>query len=255
MRPRLPGPVRRALDLLATPYRALSKALYRRMPKGLFSRTLLIIVVPIVIMQAVLAFVFMERHYDLVTQRLSQAVAREIALLISVMETYPQDEGFERITEMARQDLALSVTVLPPEPLPPPRPKPFFDIVDLYLSEQISLVVGRPFWIDTVGRSSFVEIRIKLEKNVLRVIARRSQTYASNSHIFIVWMVSTSLVLVVIALLFLRNQTRPVERLATAAEEFGKGRPIDDFRPSGALEVLGDSSAPWPTASTLMVTN
>ncbi len=243
MRPRLPGPVRRALDLLATPYRALSKALYRRMPKGLFSRTLLIIVVPIVIMQAVLAFVFMERHYDLVTQRLSQAVAREIALLISVMEAYPQDEGFERITEMARQDLALSVTVLPPEPLPPPRPKPFFDIVDLYLSEQISLVVGRPFWIDTVGRSSFVEIRIKLEKNVLRVIARRSQTYASNSHIFIVWMVSTSLVLVVIALLFLRNQTRPVERLATAAEEFGKGRPIDDFRPSGALEVRRASQA------------
>ncbi|WP_244628098.1 ATP-binding protein [Stappia taiwanensis] len=207
------------------------------MPKGLFARTLLIIVVPIAIMQAVLGFVFLERHYELVTRRLSEAVVRDVALLVDMLGTYPQEEDFDTFTRMARQDLDLSVAVLPLEPLPPPRPKPFFDILDRYLSEQIGKRIGRPFWIDTVGRSSFIEIRIRLDRNVLRVIARRNQAYASNSHIFIVWMLSTSLVLIVIALIFLRNQIRPVERLATAAESFGMGRPIDDFRPSGALEV------------------
>ncbi|WP_186398552.1 ATP-binding protein [Stappia sp. P2PMeth1] len=233
----VPGVLRRAGALVATPYQALARALYRRMPKGLFTRTLLIIVIPLVVMQAVLAFVFLERHYNLVTQRLSDAVVRDISLIVRLTESSAGEEEFQRLAQMARSDLGLAITLLPPEPLPPPRPKPFFDIVDRYLSQQVAARIGKPFWIDTVGRSSFVELRIKLENGVLRVIARRSQTYASNSHFFIVWMVSTSLVLVVIALLFLRNQTRPVERLATAAESFGKGRPIEDFRPSGAREV------------------
>lgn len=237
--PRLSPPpaLRRFTDMAAAPYRTFAGALYRRTPKGLFARTLLIIVAPLVIMQAVLAFVFLERHYNLVTQRLSDAVVREIALLATLVEGAGSEEEVEGLTEMARRDLSLAITILPPEPLPPPRPKPFFDIVDRYLSQQIAARIGKPFWIDTVGRSSFVEIRIRLPDNVLRVIARRSQTYASNSHFFIIWMVSTSFVLVIVALLFLRNQTRPVERLATAAENFGKGRPMEDFRPSGAREV------------------
>lgn len=235
--PPMPPPVARAAQTLAQPYRWVARTLYRYSPKGLFQRTLLILVVPLVVMQAVLAFVFLERHYNLVTQRLSDSVVRDIALLVDLIETTPDEAGLERLAAQARANLDLTVTILAAEPLPPPRPKPFFDIVDRYLSQQIGSRVGRPFWIDTVGRSSFVEIRILLENHTLRVIARRSQTYASNSHFFIVWMVSTSLVLMIVALLFLRNQTRPVERLATAAESFGKGRPIDDFRPSGALEV------------------
>jgi two-component system osmolarity sensor histidine kinase EnvZ len=235
--PAFPAPARRLALSLVLPYRWLAHTLYRHMPKGLFPRTLLILVVPLVIMQAVLAFVFMERHYNLVTQRLSDSVVRDIAMLAELIERHPDEQDIEQLVELARLQLNLAVTVLPPEPLPPPRPKPFFDIVDRYLSQQISQRIGRPFWIDTVGRSSFIEIRILLEDHTLRVIARRSQTYASNSHFFIVWMVSTSLVLMIIALLFLRNQTRPVERLANAAESFGKGRPMENFRPSGAREV------------------
>ena len=100
------------LDAVRERWRHFWRQVSRRMPKRLYARSLIIVIAPMILLQSVIAFVFMERHYDLVTQRLSQAVAREIALLISVMETYPQDEGFERITEMARQDLALSVTVL-----------------------------------------------------------------------------------------------------------------------------------------------
>src|SRR5882762_4428030 len=121
--------------------------------------------------------------------------------------------------------------------MPPPGPKPFFSLLDQALSREISRQIRRPFWIDTVGRSSLVEIRIQLDDSVMRVFARRNAAYASNSHIFLVWMVGTSVILLGVAILFLRNQIRPILALADAAESFGKGREVPDFRPRGAREV------------------
>jgi len=95
-----------------------------------------------------------------------------------------------------------------------------------------------------VGRSNLVDIRIKLDNGVMQVLARRSQTYASNSQIFLLWMVGTSLVLLTVAILFLRNQIKPILRLSEAAESFGKGRPPpEDFRPRGAREVRQAANA------------
>jgi two-component system osmolarity sensor histidine kinase EnvZ len=206
------------------------------MPKGLYARSLLIVIAPVVLLQSVIAYAFMERHWQLVTNRLSAAVASDIAALIDVFEKYPQDARSEILSGIAEQRLHLDVDILPPEPLPRIGPKPFFDILDTALSNEIRLRVNRPFWIDTVGRSNLVEIRIQLNDAVMRVIARRSQTYASNAHIFLVWMVGTSLILLTVAILFLRNQIRPILALADAAEDFGKGREVE-FRPRGAREV------------------
>jgi two-component system osmolarity sensor histidine kinase EnvZ len=98
--------------------------------------------------------------------------------------------------------------------------------------------VQLPFWIDTVGESQNVEIRVKRDDAILRFVATRSQTYASNSHIFLLWMVGSSVILLTVAILFLRNQIRPILRLADAADAFGKGRTIsEDFKPRGAREV------------------
>jgi two-component system, OmpR family, osmolarity sensor histidine kinase EnvZ len=102
---------------------------------------------------------------------------------------------------------------------------------------QLGRQIGRPFWIDTVGRSNLVEIRIQLNDAVMRVFAQRSAAYASNSEIFLFWMVGTSSILLIVAVLFLRNQIRPILRLADAAESFGKGREAPNFRPRGAREV------------------
>lgn len=211
--------------------------LYASLPKRLFPRSLLIMVLPVILLQSVVAYVFMQRHWELVTRHLSEATVRDITALIYVLENYPQDKNYESFTVLARDKLDLNAQVLPPGPLPPPAPKPFFALLDRTLSTLISTEIGRPFWIDTVGRSDYVEIRIDLGNKILRVFARRSQTYASNAHIFLVWMVGTSLVLIAIAILFLRNQIRPIQQLATAAESFGRGRPVDNFRPRGALEV------------------
>jgi two-component system osmolarity sensor histidine kinase EnvZ len=215
-----------------------SSRLTLSLPRGLYARSLIIIIAPMVLLQSVIAFVFMERHWQTVTQRLSTAVTRDIAAIIEILDTYPQDEDYLNVITLAREKLALNIAILPPDPLPGPAPKPFFSILDSILSQEITNQIGKPFWIDTVGNSNLVEIRIQLEDKVLRVFAKRSQAYASNTHIFLLWMVGTSLVLLFIAILFLRNQIRPIQRLADAADDFGKGRALPaDFRPRGAIEV------------------
>nr|WP_051469467.1 ATP-binding protein [Chelativorans sp. J32] len=213
------------------------------MPKRLYARSLIIMIAPMILLQAVIAYSFMERHWQTVTQRLSQAVTRDIAAIIDIIETYPQSDNYENIIRIAQERLALRISVEPPGPLPAPGPKPFFSILDQTLSEEITRQINRPFWLDTVGNSNIIEIRIQLNDKVLRVFARRSQAYASNTHIFLLWMVGTSLVLIAIAVAFLRNQIRPILQLAEAAESFGKGRPTSDFHPRGAEEVRRAGSA------------
>ncbi|MCX5513075.1 ATP-binding protein [Kaistia algarum] len=207
------------------------------MPKGLYARALIIIIAPIVILQSVVAFVFMERHWQTVTRRLSAATVRDIAAITDLIETYPGEGNAANIVRIAAVRLGLVISIVPNETLPPAAPKPFFSLLDSALSNEISQQIGKPFWIDTVGKSNLVEVRIQLGDKVLRVLARRSQTYASNSEIFIFWMVGTSLVLLVIAIAFLRNQIRPIQQLADAAESFGKGRGMENFKPRGAREV------------------
>lgn len=226
--------------------RLFTRWLSKKMPQGLYARSLIIIIAPMVLLQSVLAFVFMERHWQTVTQRLSSAVTADIAALIDVIETFPQDEDYSQITRIAREKLKLNASLLPPDPFPAVTSKPFFSILDDALRTEITEQIGRPFWIDTVGDSNLLEMRVRLEQpdKVLRILVRRNMAYASNSHIFMVWMVGTSLVLLIIAILFLRNQIRPIQLLAQATEHFGKGRDTpEDFKLRGAREVRQASLA------------
>ncbi len=219
-------------------YRRIMAGIGHRLPKGLYARALIIIIAPMVLLQSVLTFVFLERHWETVTRRLSTATVQDIAVLIDIYRAYPQDANAETLTRLADDDLGLRVQIVPNEELPQSNSRPFFDLLDRTLSDELTRQIGRPFWIDTVGRSNIVEIRIKLDNAVMHVLARRSQTYASNSQIFLLWMLGTSLVLLTVAILFLRNQIKPILRLSEAAESFGKGHRVSpDFRPRGAREV------------------
>jgi two-component system osmolarity sensor histidine kinase EnvZ len=213
------------------------------MPKGLYARALLIIILPMVVLQSVVAFMFVERQWSVVNRYLSSAVTREIATLIDVYKTYPQGADRAQLRRIAQDRLGLVVDFLPETQLPPPGPKPFFSQPDAALSDEIRKQIRLPFWIDTVGRSSIVEIRIKLDDTIMRVFARRADAYDANAWIFLLWMVATSLVVLTIAILFLRNQIRPIVRLADAAEAFGKGREVPNFRPRGAREVRRAAAA------------
>jgi two-component system osmolarity sensor histidine kinase EnvZ len=214
------------------------------LPKRLYARALIIIIAPIVLLQSVLVYLIMERHWEYVTKHLSRATVQDISTLVSIYENYPHRRKHTRLTDIARRDLGLVVKIVPGGKLPPPRPRPFFGRFDRILSKLIRAKINKPFWIDTVGNSKTVEIRIQLDGAVMKVLVRRSQTYASNTLIFMTGMLTTALVLITVAVLFLRNQIRPVLSLAQAAECFGRGEPAPkDFRIRGAREVRQASQA------------
>ncbi|MBV8472216.1 MAG: two-component sensor histidine kinase, partial [Hyphomicrobiales bacterium] len=209
------------------------------LPKGLYARSLLIVIVPMVLLQTAVAYVFMQRHWDLVTHRLSAAVARDVGAMVDLYSTIPLQGDDKRLRQIAAERFRMDVEMLPAGPLPPRMPKTFFSSLDPLtraLPEELSQQVKLPFWIDTVGRSGLMEIRVDFGDRVLRFVTRRNLAYEPNVHIFILWMLGASIVLVSVAILFLRNQIRPILRLAEAAEDFGKGRDVD-FYPRGAREV------------------
>jgi two-component system, OmpR family, osmolarity sensor histidine kinase EnvZ len=232
-----------AAGYITGPWDRFTRWLRSVMPHGLYARALLIVIMPLVVLQSIVAFLFVERQSSVVNFYLSSAVTREIATLIDVYKTFPPGANRTQLRRIAQDRLGLVVDFLPVTDLPPPGPKPFFSSLDQELSNEIRKQIGLPFWIDTVGRSSIVEIRIKLDDTIMRVFAPRADTYNSNSLAFLRWMVLTSVVVLTIAILFLRNQIKPIVRLADAAEAFGKGREAPNFRPRGAREVRRAAAA------------
>jgi two-component system osmolarity sensor histidine kinase EnvZ len=216
-----------------------ARSIANLLPKGLYARSLLIVILPMVLLQTAVAYVFMQRHAELIAQRLSAALARDVGALIDLYRELPRGADDKRLREIAAERLRLDVELMPPQPLPPRMPHTFFDILDpltRQLPNELNAQVHAPFWVDAVGRSGLMEIRVDLGFGVLRFVTRRSLAYDANVHIFILWMLGASIVLLVVAILFLRNQIRPILRLAAAAEDFGKGRDLE-FQPRGAREV------------------
>ncbi|WP_442753727.1 ATP-binding protein [Methylocystis sp. JAN1] len=227
-------------EVLSAPrqlWRRFADWLHARMPKGLYARALLIVILPVVLLQSAVAYVFMERHWEVVTYRLSAAVARQVAAVVDVYQTFPDDPGHSQLRRIAALDLNMELSVLPKEPLPEPvSKKSLFSLLDKALSSELSRKILQPYWINTSLPGNLIEIRVALNDATLRMLVTRTHAYASNSYIFFMWMAIASIIILAIATSFLRNQIRPILRLARAAEEFGKGRDVQ-FSPRGAREV------------------
>ncbi len=206
------------------------------MPRALFFRSLLIIIVPVVLAQIAVAFLFMERHWNIVTQKLSNAVISDVAMLVDLRMRAQGGDG-DLLSQLAKDNFNMSLAFLPGENLPPPAAAPTVALLQRSLSERVESQIGRPFWVDTSTYDNYVDIRILLPGEVMRILVQRKQAYATNSHIFLLWMGVASLFLILISVTFLRNQIRPIEQLAEAAESFGRGQNLPDFKPAGASEV------------------
>ncbi|WP_330082491.1 ATP-binding protein [Methylocystis iwaonis] len=227
-------------DVLSAPrqaWRRFADWLHARMPKGLYARALLIVILPVVLLQSAVAYVYMERHWEVMTYRLSGAVARQVATIVDIYQTFPDDAAHSQLRRIAALDLNMELSLLPKEPLPEPlTKKPIFSLLDKALSIELSRKLLQPYWINTGFSSDRLEIRVAMNDATLRMLVFRTHAYASNSYIFFMWMAIASVIILAIATSFLRNQIRPILRLAHAAEEFGKGRDVQ-FSPRGAREV------------------
>jgi two-component system osmolarity sensor histidine kinase EnvZ len=210
-------------------------SLRRILPRGLFWRSLIIIVAPIVLLQAIIAYVFFERDLDTTTRRLARDVAADTALLVSLEDNHQGAER-ERLRALAARQLNYHIRFLPGQDLPPFHGT-LTSTIDVALDDILEQRIGanRDFRTERIGDD--FEIKVDVHDGVLAVLVPRDRVTVSKPDIFIAWMVGSALILVVIAILFLKNQVRPIERLARAADSFGKGRAVPDFKPYGATEV------------------
>ena len=208
----------------------------RVLPRTMFGRSLLIVVVPLVLLQAIATWIFYDRHWAAVSWRLSAGVAADIALLIETMQGTGSENTAVRSLERAAALTDLDVKVTPGARLPA-RLASGHTLLEDQLTQAMRGRVNLPFDIETPGDPYAIRINIQLPRGVLSVNVPRDRLYSSTTYIFVMWMVGSSLVLLAVATIFLRNQVKSLRRLAAAAEGFGKGRPVPFFKIEGAVEV------------------
>jgi two-component system, OmpR family, osmolarity sensor histidine kinase EnvZ len=207
----------------------------RFLPRGLFIRSLIIIVAPVILLQVIIAYVFFERDLDTTTRRLARDVAADIAMLVALEDSHTGIER-EKLRTLAARQLNYRIHFLKGEDISPFHGK-LTSTIDVALDDILEQRIGKDRDFRTARIGDDFEIRVDVRDGVLAVLVPRDRVTVSKPDIFIVWMVGSSIFLLGIAILFLRNQVRPIERLARAADSFGKGRAVPDFKPYGATEV------------------
>ena len=213
--------------------------LKRLLPHSLMGRALLIILAPLVLLHIVSTWAFYDSHYDTITSRLAKTLAGDIAAVILIMDRNPTPLERDQAFRLAEQAMSLELSFeegasLPPEAAAKPRG---------YVTKRVWKAMRRQFSYpafitsDVVGGESKVSVLVQRHNGVLKVLVPEGRLFSSTSYIFILWMVGTSIVLFGVAVIFMRNQVRPIRRLAKAAENFGKGRDVGNFRLEGSIEV------------------
>lgn len=220
-----------------------SRFLKRRLPTTLWGRSLLIIVIPVLVMQVAVTWAFFDMHWQTVTSRLSEGLAGDIAWVAESWRDEPTAQNLAVISDRAQRSMSLSVALQDGAVLPDEQERGPIGVVDRTLERALAARLDQPFWFSTTQYPAYVDIRVQQPQGVLRVIAPRERAVATQAHIFVLWLLIATVLLMGVAILFIRNQVRAIERLAEAAEAFGKGEPRERFKPSGAREVRAAAQA------------
>ena len=213
------------------------KSLNRHLPKSLFGRASLIIILPIAIMQMVVAYFFFNAHWNTVTARLSNSVSADVSVAVQLYKQDPSVNRTERLDAMLRPKMELSVALEEGDVLPSTTRRSFFSALDKTLRRALGNSLEDPFWFDTTRYPNHIDIRVKVDEGVLRFIAPRERVFAATGFVFIFWLLTATILLTWISIRFIRNQARPITELADAADAFGRGQDLSHYRPSGASEV------------------
>ena len=206
------------------------------LPRSLFGRALAILLIPIIVLQLVVGLVFFQRHYQRVTSQMTESVAFELRYAVEEADTAETPEEAANRLSTLGEPLYLILDLEPGGTVVAGAQRNFFDISGATLIETLESHIRRPIAIDLVSDNRAARIEIPTRFGAMTTSVPRSRLTVSNPHQLLVLMLAASTILSTIAVLFLRNQIRPIRRLAEASEAFGKGRPVP-FRPAGAQEV------------------
>ncbi len=214
----------------------LNKFVKNILPKRLFYRALLIVAVPVIVLQIVVTFVFFDSLWIKTNKGMTKAVVNEISTFIEVYndEIYNKNE----ITNLFSIYQDLNIEFIQDNDFNYNHDERWFSPIDRTLRRELKSRYGTSeFWFNTTGYKELIDIRIKYQDGYFKFLIPRDRVTSSSARIFALWITVPALIMVLISLIFLKNQTRPITNLARAAEKFGKGEEIEEFKPSGAAEI------------------
>tara|TARA_Y100000816_G_scaffold27125_1_gene17296 strand:+ start:936 stop:2252 length:1317 start_codon:yes stop_codon:yes gene_type:complete len=213
----------------------LSKFIKNILPKRLFYRGLLIVAVPIVILQITISLVFFDSLWIKTNKGLTRALVGEI---VTIIDIYNNESEYNKkiVTDLYNKNFSFSVRFLENEKLPDIKVERWFSPMDRTLRRELKPKIGE-HWFNTISYKEVVDLRIKFRDGVLQIFFPKERIQASSIRIFAFWITVPAILMLAVAMIFLKNQTRPITKLAQASERFGRGEDIEEFRPSGALEI------------------
>ncbi len=214
----------------------LNSLLKKILPKGLFYRALIIVAAPVIILQITISVVFFDSIWIKANKGMTKSLVSEVKTLFDAYKSEEiKDVNF--LTNLYKKNFDFVINIKKGGKIPEVKSDRRFSPMDRALRREMKPVFGNDYWFDTVTYIDLVDLRIQSENEVIQVFFPKSKIAPSSVRIFVLWITLPSIILILIAILFLRNQTRPIVKLSKAAERFGRGERVDDLRPSGASEI------------------
>lgn len=217
------------------------------LPRTLFGRSLVILITPVLLIQLITTFVFFDRHWSKMTTRLAFSVAGELAIVTTALNEGQDPEKIANIVRYAGQHLSMDIEFKPGMTLPQELELSRLQIWESVVASKVASELDKKIVEDFIVHADFgekeVSVFIQLDDGVLTATFPQNRLFSSSGYIFLLWVFGTSLLLLFIAIVFMRNQIRPIRKLAVAADRFGKGRDTPFFKPEGAREVRQAGSA------------
>ncbi|MEL6980424.1 MAG: histidine kinase dimerization/phospho-acceptor domain-containing protein, partial [Pseudomonadota bacterium] len=214
----------------------------RLSPTSLFWRSVLIVVLPMLLLQLIVASLIIQRHFDGVTRQMSRSVASELHFVVSSANAANTFAAARQEVARAARTLSVAIQIRPDATIPPNVDPAFFDVIGNAVEESMRDVLLGPSFVAYDRQRKLVDVRVNTRWGVLMAELPRKRMIASNPHLLLTWMAAAAAALIAVSLLYLRNQIRPVQELAHAAEAFGKGRSVP-VKIAGAAEVRMAASA------------
>ncbi|MEQ9314771.1 MAG: hypothetical protein RLN72_02905, partial [Henriciella sp.] len=180
-------------------------------PRGLYPRSVLMVVLPVVLLLTAVTYIFYDSHWRHTSRKLSQTISSEIQFMVELRRQYP--DQFDELRDEASRSMQLDATVIENAQIPTEQKQLFFSALDDIFSRELDVSLDDPFWFDISGYGETVEIQVQDGPDVIRFMAERDRTFSTTGHIFIVWVIGASGILIALALGFLRNQVRSILKL------------------------------------------
>ena len=207
------------------------------LPKRLFYRSLIIVATPIILLQIIITIVFFDSLWIKANKGMTRSLVGEVETLLDVYKSQQDPKHRETVIAIYNKNFDFTVTLKDNMLLPEKKKRRWYSPIDRSLRRELKPIFGNSYWFDTTSFKELVELRIKYKTGFLQIFFPKHKIAPSSARIFALWITLPGFLLITIAIFFLKNQTRPIVNLAKAAEKFGKGEFVKEFRPSGAKEI------------------